>query len=269
MKILYPEGKTKALTFSYDDNQIFDRRLVEILNYYGLKGTFHVNAGRVNATREVNEFIDWEELPLLYQGHEVSCHCLNHPYLPRLPKGQMLYEITEDKRQLENAVKYPVRGMSYPFGEYSEKVIAVMEVAGMEYSRTVESTNSLIWPAEFMKWNPTCHHNAAFHNDKLLDRFINASPYSYLPLFYIWGHSYEFDRENTWGEMEELCKQLSGYQDVWYATNIQIKDYICAVRSLVYSVDQTMIYNPTAVTIYMEHNASLYTIKPGETFYIS
>lgn len=268
MKIVYPDGKIKALTFSYDDNQIFDRRLIEILNQYGLCGTFHVNAGRVGFKNEADAFITWEELPELYKGHEVSCHGLNHPYFTRLPKGKMLYEISEDKRQLESAVHYVVRGMSYPFGEYSGEVIQVMEAAGMEYSRTVESTGSFIWPGEFMKWHPTCHHNAAFQNNKLLDRFINASPYSYLPLFYIWGHSFEFDRENTWGEMEELCRQLSGHEDIWYASNIQIKDYICAVRKLVYSADQSMIYNPTAVKVYVEHNDSLFTILPGETFYV-
>ena len=42
---LFPEGKTKALTMSYDDGQIFDRRLISIFNKYGIKGTFHLNSG--------------------------------------------------------------------------------------------------------------------------------------------------------------------------------------------------------------------------------
>ncbi|MCX7658361.1 MAG: polysaccharide deacetylase, partial [Oscillospiraceae bacterium] len=34
---LFPEGKTKALTMSYDDGPVFDRRLVEIFNKYGIR----------------------------------------------------------------------------------------------------------------------------------------------------------------------------------------------------------------------------------------
>ena len=38
-------GKMKALTFSYDDGTLQDRRLVEIFNKYGLKATFNLNSG--------------------------------------------------------------------------------------------------------------------------------------------------------------------------------------------------------------------------------
>ena len=42
----FPGGKHKALTFSYDDGRIFDKRLIEIFNKNGMKGTFNLNAGR-------------------------------------------------------------------------------------------------------------------------------------------------------------------------------------------------------------------------------
>ena len=37
IRFLFPEGKDKALTFSYDDAQIYDRRLVSILNRRGMR----------------------------------------------------------------------------------------------------------------------------------------------------------------------------------------------------------------------------------------
>ena len=37
IKNLYKNGKKRAVTFSYDDGVIEDRKLVEILNKYGLK----------------------------------------------------------------------------------------------------------------------------------------------------------------------------------------------------------------------------------------
>ena len=41
----FPQGKHKVLTMSYDDGKIFDRKLIEIFNKYGIKGTFHLNTG--------------------------------------------------------------------------------------------------------------------------------------------------------------------------------------------------------------------------------
>lgn len=267
MKILYPEGKTKALTFSYDDNQIYDRRLISIFNQYGLRGTFHLNTGSIKMKEQSDVFISWEELDQLYKGHEAACHGLSHPFFGQLSRGDIQYEIQEDKKRLESVVKYPVRGMSYPFGEYSDEIIRIAESTGIEYSRTVEDTQNFNWPTVFMKWHPTCHHNQAFHNKELVDRFLDPPDYLTLPLFYIWGHSFEFHRENTWQEMEKLCKQLSNHADVWYATNIQIKDYICAVRNLVVSADRSMIYNPSAATIYLDDQNSIKMIKPGETYF--
>ena len=38
----FPGGKHKALTLSYDDGRIQDRKLVEIFNRYGLRATFNL-----------------------------------------------------------------------------------------------------------------------------------------------------------------------------------------------------------------------------------
>ena len=73
-----------------------------------------------------------------------------------------------------------------------------------------------------------------------------------MPLFYVWGHSYEFDNDKNWDMMEELLKRVSGQDDVWYATNIEVADYIRAVRALKFSVDGKMVYNPSGCTVWIE-----------------
>lgn len=42
---LFPEGKRKAFTLSYDDGVIQDKKLVEIFNRHDLKATFNLNSG--------------------------------------------------------------------------------------------------------------------------------------------------------------------------------------------------------------------------------
>ena len=61
-ELCYPEWKENALTFSYDDGQIYDRRLVGIFNKYGLKATFHLNSGTLGG----EEYITPEEVASLY-----------------------------------------------------------------------------------------------------------------------------------------------------------------------------------------------------------
>ena len=41
-------------------------------------------------------------------------------------------------------------------------------------------------------------------------------------LFYIWGHSYEFDLFNRWSEFEEFCKLISNREDIFYGTNKEV-----------------------------------------------
>ena len=41
----FPEGRLKAVTFSYDDGVRQDERLIEIFDKYGVKGTFNINSG--------------------------------------------------------------------------------------------------------------------------------------------------------------------------------------------------------------------------------
>lgn len=254
----YPGGKIKALTMSYDDGQIHDRRLVEIFNKNGIKGTFHLNSGRFDTPNFVSE----EEVAALYTGHEISCHTLTHPHLELLRPEGVLAEIQEDRRRLEQLAGYVVRGMSYPYGSYTRPVIELLRAAGMEYSRTTAATRSFGLPADFMEWHPTCHHRDCL---SLLDAFLQPPHRNTLQLFYVWGHSYEFDRNGNWDLIERFCESAAHQEDVWYATNIEIKDYLCALRALRLSQDSTMLYNPTALDLWVSADRQPLCVPAGQT----
>ena len=108
---------------------------------------------------------------------------------------------------------------------------------------------------------------------ELAEKFVNLGKgrhFWYDPphLFYLWGHSYEFDRDDNWEHLEDICEKLSGKDDTWYATNMQIYDYVTAYHSLVYSADGTRVYNPTLQTIWFDVDRVLYSVEPGETIKI-
>lgn len=132
----FPEGKAKALTLSYDDGKHADRRLVALLNKYGIKGTFNLNYGLMQQP----ERIELEEVAELYKGHEVSTHTYTHPTIARCPATQIYREIVEDKKGWESVVGHPVRGHAYPNGSFSEEVKAIFKSVGIAYARTVCET---------------------------------------------------------------------------------------------------------------------------------
>ena len=263
MKFLYPEGKTKALTFSYDDGQISDRRLIDIWNQYGLRGTVHLNSRNIGKQGENEFFVTREELTSLYSGHEIACHGAEHKNLPILTKQQIVAEICEDRGTLEELTGRMVRGFSYTFGNYSEEIKKIATLLGIKYARTVNGTGGFFPPADFMEWHPTCHHG-----DKLLERgeeFLEVPDYIELPLMYVWGHSFEFEKQHNWELMESFAHQISGKEDIWYATNIEIYNYLQAIRLLEYSADGSRVYNPTIISIWMCVDESIIIIESGKT----
>lgn len=267
MRFIYPQGKEKALTFSYDDGQIYDRRLVEILNRHGLKGTFHLNSGTLAQDRQHEIFIGCDEVAELYVGHEVAVHGVQHRNLPTLTSPQAVNEILEDRRALEKLTGGMVQGMSYAFGNYSEEIIHILKDIGIKYSRTVVSTNGFFPPADFLAWHPTCHHSGNL--TELGKSFLAGPGYVELPIMYVWGHSYEFNANNNWNVIEDFAELMEGKDDIWYATNGEICEYILAARSQEFSGDGLTVKNPTATVIWLRKDGGeAMKIHPGETVYI-
>lgn len=257
---VFPYGKKKVLTMSYDDGPIYDRRLVEIFNKNGIKGTFHLNSGRDSAD---GWSLSAEECVELFSGHEISCHGKSHPNMTELSDEENVNEILADRLMYENRCGYVIRGMSYPYGWFNDDVIASCQRAGMVYARTVHSTEGFDFPTNFMKWHPTAHHN----NERLfelLDEFLNA-PHNRTKLMYVWGHSFEFNSDNNWNLIEKFCEKAGNRDDVFYATNIEIYDYFTNMNKLNVSADGTLINNPTATEIWFYADDELMSVKPGET----
>ena len=71
-----------------------------------------------------------------------------------------------------------------------------------------------------------------------------------LPFFYLWGHSFEFDRNVNWQLLEKICSYLGGRDDVWYCTNIEAVEYITALLRVY--IKDGRVYNPTDRVIYCE-----------------
>lgn len=263
MRFVYPQGKRKTLTFSYDDGQNFDIRLAELLRSHGMKGTFHLNSGNLGLRRGREIFVSAEEIREVYAGHEVACHGVQHRNLPTITREQVILEIRQDRKILEEITGGLVRGMSYAFGNYTPEIMETARALGINYSRTVQDTRAFFPPSDFMAWHPTCHHNNGLM--ELADQFLDVPGFYELPVMYVWGHSFEFGWSGDWSIIESFTDKMAGREDIWYATNMEICTYIQAVRQQEFSADGMRMHNPAAVSVWVRTKERILEVKPGET----
>ena len=219
-------GKKKAVTFSYDDGIESDRRLVEIFNWYGMKATFNLNSGiQTGANRfEIKGVpvrrMNAAGLPGLYAGHEIAVHCLTHAKLTREDDETVYNELTADRQNLEARFAQKINGMAYPYGAYDERVKKLLKSCGFLYARTVEETGDFSISSDYLALKPSAHHNRA-DLFEMIERFTALEP-DEPAMLYIWGHSYEFDVYQNWDRIEEICRRLSGHDDIFYGTNSEV-----------------------------------------------
>lgn len=234
----------KCITFSFDDGVRQDKRLVELFNKYGLKGTFNLNSSflGLKGGREVNgKFLDNSkvypsEVKEIYVGHEVAVHTLTHPNLTCEDEETVIYQVEEDRKQLSRLVGYEVKGMAYPCGGVNndDRTAAILQKStGVEYARTINSTLSFQLPKNPYRWHPTVYARDYKNTFALAEQFL-ALETEEPQIFFVWGHAHEFDilDDMTWENVEKLCQMISGRKDVLYATNQEALAWIKGTKTL-------------------------------------
>ena len=251
---------------TYDDGVAQDVRLVQLLNAYGIKGTFNLNSGLME------EEFQWQHpcgmtvkrLPPeavvgLYDGHEVASHTLTHPYMNALTHQQILEQMVFDKENLERLLEVEVSGFAVPFSYYSEEIAACARIAGFRYARMSEFTN------HYDPWQDRYHWKCGFYHvmpglRDYVSGFLSTD--AELALCQIVGHSYDLDAEDLWGETEDIFAAVSMRKDVWLATHLQIVEYLMAMAAL--EVGENYIRNGSNRKLWLEVNALPVVLSPGE-----
>ena len=271
----YPGGLAKALTFSYDDGILSDKRLAEIFDRYGMKATFNFTCRtKFSTDEEINEIF-------LSKGHEIAVHGANHRPNGNQRPIEGIRDVLDCRLELERRCGRIIRGMAYPdsgitffgnFGNY-EQVKNYLTELDIVYARTLAGDNDRFeLPNDFHAWMPSAHHD----NPKIMeyiDKFLSLDlskkkmyhAKRHPRLLYIWGHSFELDNNDNWDHIEKICEKLSHNDEIWYATNIEIYEYVEGYKRLVYSADGTMVYNPSLFSVWIDVDGVLFEIAPGKT----
>ncbi len=230
MKRLYPGGKAKVFTVSYDDGVLQDVRFVELLNKYGVKGTFNLNS------RLMREEFAWTHESgmvvrrlspaaalRLYGGHEVASHTLTHPYLDHAGRSDILREMGEDRDELERLFGREVRGFAAPFTFWSREMADCARLCGFEYARISEESRGYAPPED--RYNLRA---GIFHLSPDLEAFVDGflATDRELAVCQIVGHTYDLDAANMWDRMEAIFRRVAACPDVAFMTTLEIVRYL-------------------------------------------
>lgn len=264
---LYPGGKRRAFTISYDDGVLQDVRFVALLNRYGLKGTFNLNSALMRSefswvhengmeVRRLSESAAAE----LYAGHEVASHTLTHPYMESLTEGDIMHQLVTDRRNLEELFGRDVLGFAVPFLYYSDLIAACAERAGFEYARISEVTGNYSRLRDCYHWR-----GSKFHWDEDLEEFVDGFLASgeELAVCQLVGHSYDLDALGLWERMESICRKVSSAGDVAPMTNLELVRYGKAMDSAV--ITEGTIHNPSPLDLWFRVGERTIRLHPGET----
>ena len=276
VRLRWPGGHIRAFTMSYDDGRMEDYRLAGLMRKYGVKGTFNINTGLfygddrpdpaenpLHRRMRKGEFLRFAEE---YKDlAEIAVHTRTHAGIATMTAPQIVDEVIEDRVVIEEMLGKIVRGMAYPYGHCNDTIVRAAEACGIAYSRTTVSSEDFSLPRDWLRLAATCHHR----NPKLFELtdefFAIEEKFNTAPkLFYLWGHSYEFDDCGNWDLIEKFLEKMGGRDDVWYATNIEIYDYVKAFEGLRWSARGDRVYNPGQIPV----ECIIYTgtSKPGTRY---
>lgn len=267
---LYPGGKTKAFSISYDDGVVQDIRFVELLNRYGLKGTFNLNYGLMRSgftwkhecgmtVRRIPE----DQVAAVYEGHEIASHSYSHPYFDNASEMEILKELGSDKFFLKKLFGREVAGYATPFYYYSDLMADCVRHCGFEYARISEESNDYSVPTDFYRWR-----GSKFHWDDDLEEFVQdfLDTEQELALCQLVGHSYDLDVLNLWDKMDRICRQVSENPDVWATTHIELVRYLKNMSRVRFS--WVGIHNESDADLWFEVDGGPVRLRPGERLHV-
>lgn len=202
----------KYFLLSFDDGTIYDRRFVELLNKYNIRGTFNLNSGledfvwyyedRFPVRRQI-----LSEIGDLYRGHEIASHSLHHHWLNTLTPPQLSREIGEDCETLKKQFALENIGFGVPFTACGEREIKIIRKF-VRYIRLSEFAETFALPRDPYHIPIHALYNEADVREKILRFAENDLEDS---LFVMAGHAYELEVMNHWEYMEELLQYIAGF----------------------------------------------------------
>lgn len=214
------------VTTSWDDGHPLDHRVADLLARHGLKGTFYVP----NRNIEGHDVMSEAKVRSLSQGFEIGGHSHDHVVLTSVPAEEALRQIVTNRQWIEDVTGQAPPGFCYVQGRYNPSVKAMVKQAGYRFARTVKNLDCglpedpfeipttlqvfdhppTVFLKNFLKGPVTVGRArllaAALRPGDLVMRVDRMMRHSLAQAgcFHIWGHSWEIDAFDLWGELDAV-----------------------------------------------------------------
>ncbi|MDQ7026902.1 MAG: polysaccharide deacetylase family protein [Anaerolineae bacterium] len=240
---------TVSITSSWDDGHVLDLRVADMLDRYGLTGTFYI------ARDFLDERMSDSQLQDLAQRHEVGAHTLTHPVLTEISLEQARDEIHGSKIWLEDVLGQEVTSFCYPKGANNLALQQIVADAGYVMARTVDKftfsvgdnpycvpTTLQIYPyplrplpriAFWRGWRsrlqplldalPTLRTfrlgAKTLFNWQVFAESLLQTAAQENGIWHLWGHSWEIERYDLWDALDNILQTVAAYDNSQSVTN--------------------------------------------------
>lgn len=221
---------------SWDDGYLLDLKVADLLDRYGVKGTFYI----CPAAQHTAEMLSKDQIKALSSRHTIGAHSMTHPKLTQISPEEAFKEICESKKWVEEVTGKPCTAFCYPYGAVNNAVQQCVQDAGFTDARTTEdlafsATDRFLQPitlqiAPFpvrMRFHPLWKVldplgplRSRYRKLRLLGTphiamtsWLSLAKYLYayglqndLSFFHLYGHSREVEKYGMWGDLEEFLK---------------------------------------------------------------
>ena len=220
-----------VFTFSSDDGHPSDMKVAELLGKHSLTGTFYVPIRNSEGLPTMSK----HELRGVGRDFEIGSHTYDHCYLRNVGELEAHRQITEGKMRLEDLLGQAVAGFCYPGGKYRQSDLALVQDAGFTYARTTTNlcfdagdnrfelpttiqfyphSQGVYWRnyAQAGRWGTRfAGLRLAVEHGNWIARMYALFDYScqHDGTFHMWGHAYEIDRLDAWGELDRFFAHVA------------------------------------------------------------
>lgn len=229
--------RTFLMTTSWDDGHPLDWRVAELLDKFGLAGTFYVPRSSQKPVMNRSQIRD------LSKSFEIGAHTLEHVLIDRLSDAEARVQLSGSREWVEQVTGNSCRVFCFPGGRFRNRQLQLVRQAGYQAARTVEllSTTSprrvdglCVIPTTIQVFphSPFAYAKnavrrlssshlvnllAAIHfkgwaalAGEMLTRAIECGG-----VFHLWGHSWEIEEQGEWKNLESLLKTMCLCREKW------------------------------------------------------
>ncbi|MDZ4227082.1 MAG: polysaccharide deacetylase family protein [Patescibacteria group bacterium] len=247
------------VTTSWDDGDALDMRVAEMLDRFGVKGTFYIP--REYGSRHISD----DRLRALAKRHEIGSHTLTHPNMTTISREQKYAEASGSRKWLEDITGKPVEMFCYPGGQYDEETIDVVREAGYKGARTAKlpvvphpfdphrlGVSLTFFPRPFTRadYGRAAYRRLLAPMAPVLPAFVSGESWQKYSsfgqriidlfekahrengVFHIYGHSWANTRYGLWSLLERVLTHIGGREDCEYLTNGEVVERLSKQKSV-------------------------------------